>query len=1538
MTEQTTKNVAGVGRIDDAGNSTDLTTTYEYSNQGEVKCITFPLGNQACWEYVDSPNNSQVGNLLVTGTKDGGGQFTSRTRREYRPDFNLVKAERTGAYRDCGRGGWTQSREYSYYPNGNLETISEPTCGGSSYIRCRYTYTPEGLPETSREKTDHTDKRVAYHYYAACDQHVPGDAHDAAGRLAIIHQVPMGYRPPAKLYLDKFGTWAENASRARSSQPAIATGDVPQDRDMVTSIRPDVLGNPVETFNAKMHRFLLTFNEVGQILTDQATQTQFTYDMNGQQVKAVVPARSRSLANGLGEGTRQPQESRFAYDSLGNVVAILRKEGDDAKTGKEGESKLSSVARYNVWGQPLEAIDETGRRRKCNYDERGLLVNEEYSDGSRTIVNRNAYDANGNLIVCLDPSGWAEGWYYDDTGRLTRTLAKTGLVTEMEYGPGGAVLRETTWDPAGLSAERQRCAAALGNQAQKKTLTPIAMDTLKTLVRDLAVRGLRDATRGTVLSDVTYWRDCRGNVSKESWLRVVGGKTPLGSAGSRVDIMHAWHDDDAPKASTCLKQNLSAYTYDFLGRVTNIEAGEQWESYRHDALGNVVEKKGADGTTSITYDRFNCPIKQTHRETGKVLQEAVYDPTGLVLAQYTHPNTVVSFQYGGLGRWLQRSTRYGNGRWPLVSSRRYDEDTGELESESLQPVAEGVQPIEVTYEQRGMFGPQAIKTKQGGQTIAVESAIEYDESGNKVSWVDANGAKHVVAYDGSGNPANLIVNAAGGQLMATRTIVRDAAGRPLVLADDEQNVFASAAGERALMYSMPVSGNTSVSVVPSDHPGPVVSSFTYDSLGNLCQEVQQAGAFPARTLSSTYDRPGQRQSLTYPVSGVNPRTVSCAYDSSGRPTGMTWAGGLAGALMSVIGNDRTYAKPANTLKNLSLAGLVQGQLAAQLVGKWDPAVSSATVTLGPCLGAGRPINPRVSQAGTRHERTFFNYWQYGLTADKRMTDKTTRVAVNATVNAEKSATGYKPKAEQITVLDTLQGLPDGLGNVLLTGVDSHLTTLVGGRPAVQGVTSETSSRVSRGTESWGRISEVDSSEHITSTRKWGPEEVYSYDVKSLAHNAYTDRRAPLGEPWTVSDVSYRRNRSTTLIRDNAGRTYAEPNITLRRNVFGQPVQVTTVQDQRPQICTMRYDALGRLVLKELPADIRIGDDTDAQAVIIQVGHCDSPSVKPHFAVNSFDQVVAELRARKGLKTIAVRLAQGQKVTAAQWQKVFAVLNDDLKNAYERIVFEANDRTLPVTLDGAGMEMDAVHNVTFRRIKFGGVTLRDCRGVTFDACDIMAVVGRGQCDGLQVQNSVLRLPDGFAIELTVYNSSILIAHNRFAGNPSGTSEPIAIHIDYKTAVDRQKEITPWLRYGVLNNLFQHKGPGSMGSLVRMDSIGGDIGKCAPGLGTCELQRGCRGTHSGRQHRRRADIRWNQRWYADVLRHGGLAGGGEQSRTRVAGCGWAVAARQVSDHRAAGTRPAGGVSEDHATLPSRRGAGGPARDLLAQQQRQVEPIAM
>ena len=591
-------------------NSLGTTTQYHMNVIGQVVKVVNPLGGESCYEYdphtlqktaeVDPLGNTKRweydrwGNCTKTIEPDG-----AEVTAEYDARNNVLRAV------NASRGEW----RWDYLAPGLLKLQSDPHRAVTEYHSQRGLLTSLVNPTGGRTTVEYDERKT----------------------IALVRD-PDGAE--TRLWSDALG---------RVVRALLPGGGEKQ-------LKYDSEGRPVEVKEPDGNLRRLSYDPEGNLLTylDAAREVKYAY--TGYH----WPAREERAGETL----------RLDYDSEGRLTCVTNELGERHRFVLDECGRLSQEIGFDggVWrydrdkaGRVVTETRPSGATAKVAYDASGRVTAVEYSDGTRQEFG---YGPDGSLIRAQNESSRVE-IERDELGQVIREIQGEHFVTShydaaglrqtvesslhvrqsMLWSAGGQLQRlmmvgprVDSWEvefsrdaagaeiesrfPGGVTATWERDVAARPKSQQVRTASRVLTHRQYEWGPELQLRRATDAARG----GTQYTHDPRG--------RLVKAEYPSGQVQYRM-----------PDATGNLYRTQQRHDrqYGPGGRLDAVDG----TTYRHDADGKLVEKRGPDGSV------------WQYRWSGAGLLKEVTRPDG----------EKVEFEYDALGRRVSKRTPRSEVRW-----------------------------------------------------------------------------------------------------------------------------------------------------------------------------------------------------------------------------------------------------------------------------------------------------------------------------------------------------------------------------------------------------------------------------------------------------------------------------------------------------------------------------------------------------------------------------------------------------------------------------------------------------------------------------------------------------------------------------------------------------------------------------------------------------------------------------------------------------------------------------------------------------------
>jgi RHS repeat-associated protein len=540
---------------------------------------------------------------------------------------------------------------------------------------------------------------------------------------------------------------------------------------------------------------------------------------------------------------------------------------------------------YDNSNRIIQISDPIGRAVKYTYNQtQNTLATFTDANGG---VTQYGYDPSENLNSIIDPRGvLVEQNTYNEAfdGRITQQVLADGGTYQFAYtlmNPGvenSPVLQTVVTDPLGnQTTYRYNPMGMLVSMIDASGQTRVLNrdPNHNNLVNSYSGSGVCASCGNTAAGNVSFTFDSIGNVLSQT--DALGNVTTytydsrFAKVTSIIDALKhtttiSYDSQGDSLKITDANSHMTQMIFDNYGELTQItDPLGAITKMAYDGLGNVTSVTNALGNvTKMTYDSVSRRIQQTdplgHSSTtgydslNRVVSQTdprgnattyKYDAVGDLLSVTDARANATSFTYDPVGRLQTRTSALGK-----VESYQYDTDSNLIQF----------------TDRRGLVSKFKYdvlnRLVQETYTDATVTRA-YDVSGRLLAVNDSTGGAFGFAYDAAGRLIS--------QQEPTGVVqyTPDALGRMSVR---------QVAGQAAVQYEYDAAGNMISAASPAagvtytyyatnlpetlTRTNGVVTSYTFDKLGEALSIVHAKGATALSTLSYTYDSIGNRTAIS----------------------------------------------------------------------------------------------------------------------------------------------------------------------------------------------------------------------------------------------------------------------------------------------------------------------------------------------------------------------------------------------------------------------------------------------------------------------------------------------------------------------------------------------------------------------------------------------------------------------------------------------------------------------------------------------------
>lgn len=563
-------------RMTSLTNPAGETTSYSYDEAGRLVAITDPLGNESTYAH-------DAEGRLALGTDPLGRQ----TAYAYDDAGHLSEATLPN--------GATVG--YAYDPDGNLTSLTDELDR----------VTTSTYDELSRlaSATDPLANQTTYGYDAASQMTSVTDplgnettyGFDAAGQMTSVTD-PLG---------NQTAYGFDDAGRRTSvTDPTDRTTSYDYDAAGELTSVTDSGGNSTESAYDLAGRLTSVTSPEGHV-------TGYAYDPRGLLTSVTDPLLNVTAhtyddaGRLLSETDPTGAVTSYAYDDAGRLVSLTDDLGGVVTLGYDAASQLTSTTdpngqtwthAYNLLGLRTTITDPLDRVTAFAYDAAGQPTSR--TDG-RGITTSYGYDDAGQMTSSAFPGG-STSYAYDDAGRRTQMVDATGTTT-FAYDDAGRTIQ--------VASPQGTIGYGYDDAGRRASMT---LPGSKTVTYGYNTAGWLGSLTDWRDETTTFGYDADGNQTLIARPNDVDSTYTYDAAGQVTDISHLHgaqqllgftyvFDDAGRPTSVTTEEGTESYTYDSLGRLTNVTYPDaSTVAYTYDAAGNRLTETWGGSATDYDYD------------------------------------------------------------------------------------------------------------------------------------------------------------------------------------------------------------------------------------------------------------------------------------------------------------------------------------------------------------------------------------------------------------------------------------------------------------------------------------------------------------------------------------------------------------------------------------------------------------------------------------------------------------------------------------------------------------------------------------------------------------------------------------------------------------------------------------------------------------------------------------------------------------------------------------------------------------------------
>ncbi|MDO4711833.1 MAG: DUF6531 domain-containing protein, partial [Peptostreptococcaceae bacterium] len=508
-----------------------------------------------------------------------------------------------------------------------------------------------------------------------------------------------------------------------------------------------------------------TYDEMDRIIKQTDTLstegTNITYEETDTQLLAIVTDRRGNTKT----YTHDKITGRLQKLEDGKGVIFERVYDENGRLIEEKDAQASIHYEYDARGNITKITDKLGRVTTYTYDEQGNLLTRTTPRQNTTVMT---YDDHGKLLTIKNPIGDVLENEYDTKGNLLQTTLpnqdkitytiENGRVVGVQpkqdsnyvkkYDAIGRI--ESVENPVGGAIHFTYC-----GDNQIKTITDEAGSITKF---EYDKRGnlsvITDATghtqkyRYNLYKDLVWYQDQEGNQTTYIYDAERNLLSITDANGGKISYTY---DERGQKTQeTDQLGQKTTYTYDTVGNLIRISKADRTQSYRYDAMGQLLEAV-TDQVTNYSYDEDGNLTTVTDADGEK--QVVNYDAVGRILSVIDKEGHQESYTYdqNGLKEYI------GKDKNKITYEREYGQISKIIDAagNELSYIYDSMGRVTTVTDQEGNV--HKIEYNATGKIQKIidpyDQFVEYDYDvlGRKIRQTDKNNNTTRFEYTPNGN-------------------------------------------------------------------------------------------------------------------------------------------------------------------------------------------------------------------------------------------------------------------------------------------------------------------------------------------------------------------------------------------------------------------------------------------------------------------------------------------------------------------------------------------------------------------------------------------------------------------------------------------------------------------------------------------------------------------------------------------------------------------------------------------------------------------
>ncbi|MGX8851070.1 DUF6531 domain-containing protein [Amedibacillus sp. YH-ame10] len=608
--------------------------------------------------------------------------------------------------------------------------------------------------------------------------------------------------------------------------------------ESITSSKYDDFDRVIEKTNelTGLTTFMV-FDQYGNTIEEKDSEglsTTYEYDNDNRKIKAIdayereetyiYNVRDQIIKTNAFDGTI----TTSTFDAKGNVIE-----------SKDGLGK-ETINTYDVMGRLIE-VKQGDKIIENVYDKNGKIIEViNHSNGTST---KKVYDKNGNTIETIDALGNSSKTGYDAKNQAISSTDANGNTSTKEYDAYGNVIKETN---------------ASGNTRQTK-FNEVGLKEM-----DVDERGFVNTYE---YNDDLLLVKVIDSRNYNTTLEYNDRKQKIKETNANGGVTEYEYDSYGREIKTTSPNGkVNVKEYDSLGSIIKEVDGKKTTIHEYDTLGRLTETK-INNVVQVknVYNEFNQIIKSydanknesifKYNDDNKVIYSnekgfvstKEYDIDGNIIKQIDNKKLITENTYDANNNLLQVKVN-GN----VKTTKDYDANGNEIK------VIDNGAEIRKKFDQENRLVQVEVPSANKSGEFIVYQSVVYDEAGNVLKKIDANGCFEEKKYDANNNTVEEI-NKNGFKTLyefdGLNNVLKVQNHKDRYVNytyDKANNVTSKNINNKYAEYTYDLEGN----LVAEKNENGYTSKYSYDNFNRKTEQIKPDG----NTIIYKYDNLGNKLS------------------------------------------------------------------------------------------------------------------------------------------------------------------------------------------------------------------------------------------------------------------------------------------------------------------------------------------------------------------------------------------------------------------------------------------------------------------------------------------------------------------------------------------------------------------------------------------------------------------------------------------------------------------------------------------------------